>query len=133
MPACLSTSLSKKTPVILHVYDFPSETVVFCFPLFFLEKRAYSWSNPVTRAEIKEWKSSERGEPLFPDWPVPFSLASNAAEQNSEETKKAQALFVCGRYMETYNSLSHIFFHLSIYGPFPLRQRHHQRLGKIPA
>ncbi len=133
MPACLSTSLSKKNPVILHVHDFPSETVVFCFPLFFSKKEPIAGVIPSRVRRLKSGKSAERGEPLFPDWPVPFSLASNAAEQNSKETKKAQALFVCWRYMETHNSLSHIFFHLSIYGPFPLRQRHHQRLGKIPA
>ena len=87
MPACLSTSLSKKNPVILHVHDFPSETVVFCFPLFFSKKEPIAGVIPSRVRRLKSGKSAERGEPLFPDWPVPFSLASNAAEQNSEEAK----------------------------------------------
>ncbi len=119
MPACLSTSLSKKNPVILHVHDFPSETVVFCFPLLFSKKEPIAGVIPSRVRRLKSGKAKKEESHCFPIGLFHFPLLPMQRNKTPRKRKKPRRCPYVGDIWRPKLSLAYLLssLHLRTFSP----------------
>ena len=97
----------------------PQKRLCSVFLSFSLEKRAYSWGNPVTRAEIKEWKKRRKRRAIVSRLACsifPCFQCSGTKLRGSEEPRRCSYV---GNIWRTKLSLAYLLssLHLRTFSP----------------